>query len=158
MTRGGITEAPSQEELIEAEAKLLEIMEWVPDLTVEGFESPQRLGEACLRSRFGFNNEVRHIVKQFILAKRYIALHPRARSRAVGWDSYGLKHRAERFYTTIGLDSSDREWHPYICNGAFIAAAYALWVPVWRDKEGLNAKIGILPYKGYLDDPDIVRG
>ncbi len=154
MTRSGITKTPSQEELIGAEAELLAIMNRHPGLTAYGFGPARRPGEEghSLWGHFAAS----HVVKQFILAKRYISQHRGTHSRTGRSDSGALKHSAERFYASIGLDNTDREWHPYISNGAFIAAAYALGVRVWRDKQGHNANIGIFPYKGYLDAPDTI--
>ena len=113
--------------MIDARAALAEIMGQHPDLTCDGFERPGGRDFDRHRSDMTHPNGIEY----FENARAWLSVVPRRAAPNSDCDSYLLKHVVEKW---CGV---------YVSNGALIAAALHLRLPVKRCPAGANAWIGV---------------
>jgi hypothetical protein len=111
----------------DARAAITDVMARYPDLTTDGLNGHRRANFSELRADLLHPN----VVREFEQARVWFILVPRRQSPNRDCDSYRIKHVIERW------------WDGYIANGACIAAALSLGVPISTCPSGINAWLGI---------------
>jgi hypothetical protein len=108
------------ENLATLRKEMRSVLKVEPDLTPNGMKSDRRtLGYDYDGKPDEMLDE--DVLTQFDLCKRWLANVARIKSFNSKHTSYGYKHMVERWANR------------YVCNGAFIAAAIALKIPIQRD-------------------------